>query len=71
MIDFCGPYSRIPIDFPAGKPQRGTVVRCAVCGKGNVTLLSREGRRICRECYKELLKLRLMQKTKETEGVNV
>lgn len=68
MIDFDGPYSRIPIDFPVGKPQRGTVVRCAVCGKGDVTLLSREGRRICRECYKELLRIRMLRKGAAEDG---
>ena len=39
----------------------GRMVTCACCGRGDKTLLNREGRYVCRACYAEVLKIRLMQ----------
>lgn len=36
-------------------------VTCACCGRGDKTLLNREGEYVCRECYAEVLKFRLMK----------
>lgn len=36
-------------------------VTCACCGRGDKTILRREGRYVCRACYAEVLKFRLMQ----------
>lgn len=36
-------------------------VTCACCGRGDKTLLNREGRYVCRACYAEVLKFRLMK----------
>lgn len=36
-------------------------VTCALCGRGDKTILSREGKYVCRECYAEVLKFRLMK----------
>jgi len=63
MIDFDGPYSRMPVHIPKGKPQRGEVIGCAVCGKTRVTLLAREGERFCKKCYAGLMALRALEKT--------
>lgn len=36
-------------------------VTCACCGRGDKTLLNREGKYVCRACYAEVLKFRLMK----------
>lgn len=68
MIDISMKYGIYATDLPRGKPQRGTVLRCAVCGKGNITLLAREGERFCKKCYAELLRIRLLRKGAEEDG---
>lgn len=37
-------------------------VGCVVCGKTNVTLLLREGKRVCKKCYAGVLRIRAIQK---------
>ena len=37
-----------------------TPVRCEVCKAQRKTLLNREGKTLCRECYAEILKLRML-----------
>lgn len=37
------------------------MVTCACCGRGDKTLLNREGKYVCRACYAEVLKFRLMK----------
>ena len=39
-------------DFTRSKPSKGTgkLIGCSVCGRSWVTLLKRDGKRICREC---------------------
>ena len=39
----------------------GRLVRCACCQSGRKSLLKREGQNVCRDCYAEVLKFRLMK----------
>lgn len=36
-------------------------VTCACCGRGDKTLLKREGKYVCRACYAEVLRIRMMK----------
>lgn len=36
-------------------------IKCAVCGASDKTLLNREGKYICRDCYAKILELRIMK----------
>ena len=50
-------------------PEReGRIVRCACCQSGQKTLLKREGKYVCRDCYAEVLRLRLMQAVERREA---
>lgn len=40
--------------------REGHLVRCACCQSGRKTLLKREGKYVCRDCYAEVLRIRLM-----------
>lgn len=40
------------------------LVKCSCCGSGNRTLLNREGKYVCRECYANVLMLRLTMQLK-------
>ena len=39
----------------------GNRIKCAVCGASDKTLLNREGKYICRDCYAKILELRIMK----------
>lgn len=50
---FGGPYLEMFWrDFTHSKPSKGTgeLVGCSVCGRSWVTLLKRDGKRVCRDC---------------------
>lgn len=61
-----GPYSMETMPRSPGTNQArqreknhfASVVGCAVCGKTNKTLLKREGKRVCKECYQMILRIR-------------
>ena len=59
----------VPQERPkGGKPERVIeTCTCAICKKGNVTLLKREGVYICKTCYRRLLSLRALEKQQEGE----
>lgn len=42
-------------------------VGCVVCGKTNVTLLLREGKRVCQRCYAHILTARTLKSEKKEE----
>ena len=44
LLDF------MPDHYPK-KYWSGTPVVCEICRRGNVTLLKRDGKRICKECW--------------------
>lgn len=44
------------------------LVRCACCQSGRKTLLKREGKYVCRDCYAAVLRIRLMQAVERREG---
>lgn len=46
-----------------GRARKVSLVYCEVCGRRNLTLLSREGKRVCKPCYQEVLRLRTMKKS--------
>lgn len=51
MLD--GKYTPLMDQMPEQYPKKcwsGTPVGCAICRRGNVTLLKRDGKRICRDC---------------------
>ncbi len=48
-----GPYSDLGFKIPKGKPQRGQLVGCHVCGTTWVTLYKDGDKRICGKCRKE------------------
>jgi len=61
---FDGPYTELMKYMPSHYPKKywsGTPVGCAICKRGNVTLMKREGKRICRACYAEILKTRTLK----------
>ena len=41
-------------------------VACICCGRSNVTLIVREGKRVCRACYKVALRIRAMDTGKKS-----
>ena len=59
----------VPQERPkSGKPERVLEsCTCAICKKGNVTLLKREGAYICKTCYRRLLSLRALAKQNGAE----
>lgn len=48
-----GPYSDLGFKIPKGKPHRGRLVGCHVCGASHVTLYKDGDERICGKCRKE------------------
>lgn len=44
------------------------LVRCACCQSGRKTLLKREGKYVCRDCYAAVLRLRLMRAIEGRKG---
>jgi len=48
-----GEYSGLGIKMPRGKPQRGHLVGCHVCGATHGTLYKDGDQRICGECRKK------------------
>lgn len=45
-----------------GRNRKVSLVYCEVCGRRNLTLLNREGKRVCKSCYQEVLRLRTLKK---------
>ena len=48
-----GPYSGLSMRIPGGKPRRGTLVGCHVCGETRRTLYKDGDQRICGQCRKK------------------
>lgn len=48
-----GPYSEFSMRIPKGKPQRGHLVGCHICGATRGTLYKDGDQRICGECRKK------------------
>lgn len=44
------------------------LVRCACCQSGRKTLLKREGKYVCRDCYAAVLRLRLLRAIEGRKG---
>lgn len=51
-----------------GRERSVSRVYCCCCGRMDVPLLSREGRRVCKPCYQKVLQYRVLQKSKPNEG---
>ena len=50
-------------EIKPAKPRRVVeVCTCAICHRGDVTLLKREGTYVCGPCYQKLLTLRVLEK---------
>ncbi|MBQ9269699.1 MAG: hypothetical protein IJ206_09315 [Oscillospiraceae bacterium] len=62
---FDGKYTPLVDQMPEKYTKKywsGTPVGCAICKRGNVTLLKRDGKRICRDCNA------MMQRAKGQRG---
>lgn len=46
-----------------GRARKVSLVYCEICGRRNVTLLNREGKRVCKSCYEKVLQIRTLKKT--------